>query len=50
MRLNLPVTNNEQTVPANARLISTTNLKGVIESANQAFVQVSGYSEQELCG
>lgn len=50
MRVNLPVTDREQPVPFDTRLISTTNLKGVIESANAAFVQISGFSAAELRG
>ncbi|MCP1676462.1 aerotaxis receptor [Natronocella acetinitrilica] len=50
MRVNLPVTNKEQTFGADERLISTTNLKGVIESANATFVRVSGFSIDELAG
>jgi aerotaxis receptor len=50
MRVNLPVTDREQPVPPDTRLISTTNLKGVIESANAAFVQISGFSAAELRG
>lgn len=48
MRVNLPITDREQAVPPKARLISTTSLDGTIESANQAFVQVSGFSAEEL--
>ncbi|MGD2007269.1 MAG: methyl-accepting chemotaxis protein [Cellvibrionales bacterium] len=31
-------------------LVSTTNLKGVITSANRAFIDISGYTEDELMG
>lgn len=48
MRVNLPVTDREQPVPPDTRLISTTNLKGVIESANDAFIRISGFSAEEL--
>lgn len=48
MRVNLPITDVEQPVPEGARLISTTNLKGVIESVNPAFVKVSQFSSEEL--
>ena len=50
MRVNLPVTDREEVVREGERLISTTNLKGVIQSANDAFVRVSGFSEDELRG
>src|SRR5699024_4389460 len=48
MRVNKPVTNREEPVHADERLISTTNLKGVIQSANTAFCRVAGFSEDEL--
>ena len=50
MRVNTPITNREEPVEKDDRLISTTNLKGVIESANDAFCRVAGFSEQELTG
>lgn len=48
MRTNLPVTGREKTYGEDERLISTTNLKGVIQSANDTFVRVSGFSLEEL--
>lgn len=50
MRVNLPVTSKEEPVREGDRLISTTNLKGVIESANQTFCRVAGFSLDELQG
>ena len=50
MRTNLPVTGREQDYGSDERLISTTNLRGVIESANDTFVRVSGFSHDELQG
>lgn len=50
MRKNLPVTNVERTVPKNARLISTTDLKGKITYCNQAFIDISGFAYDELLG
>jgi len=35
---------------AGTTIVSTTNLKGIITSANQEFVDISGYSENELIG
>jgi len=50
MRTNLPVTNREEAVPDGTRLISTTNSKGVIESANAAFTRIAGFTMEELAG
>ncbi len=48
MRQNLPVTQHEKTFPAEQRLISATNTSGHIQYCNQAFVEISGYSRDEL--
>ncbi|TRX74365.1 methyl-accepting chemotaxis protein [Pseudomonas mangiferae] len=48
MRNNQPVTQRERTYPAEQRLISTTNTKGVITYCNDAFVDVSGYDREQL--
>jgi aerotaxis receptor len=50
MKVNLPVTNTEIPLGDNSILISKTDLKGIITSANNAFVEISGYSENELRG
>lgn len=50
MRNNQPVTQRERTFPADHRLISTTNLKGVITYCNDVFVEISGFSREELVG
>ncbi|MDL0433480.1 PAS domain-containing methyl-accepting chemotaxis protein [Marinobacter sp. TBZ242] len=50
MRVNAPVTDREEPVRSEDRLISTTNLKGVIQSANESFCRVAGFSEEELIG
>ncbi|MNO64473.1 Aerotaxis receptor [compost metagenome] len=50
MRNNQPVTQRERTYPAEQRLISTTDKRGVISYANDAFVDISGYSHEELIG
>src|SRR5690606_13615453 len=50
MRNNQPVTQRERTFPAQQRLISTTNLKGQILYCNDAFVDISGFSREELVG
>ncbi|MGN2437603.1 methyl-accepting chemotaxis protein [Pseudomonas syringae] len=50
MRNNQPVTQRERTFPAEQRLISTTDTRGTITYCNDAFVDISGYSEAELLG
>lgn len=50
MRKNLPVTDREVKIPEGERLISTTDLKGVITYCNDVFVKVAGYEREELIG
>ncbi|KFE55674.1 methyl-accepting chemotaxis protein [Pseudomonas syringae] len=48
MRNNQPITQRERTFPAQQRLISTTDAKGVITYCNDAFVEISGFPREEL--
>ncbi|MBB2496157.1 methyl-accepting chemotaxis protein [Aquipseudomonas ullengensis] len=48
MRNNQPVTQRERTFPAQQRLISTTDIKGQITYCNEAFIDISGFSRDEL--
>ncbi len=50
MRNNQPITQRERTFPAQQRLISTTDTKGQITYCNDAFVEISGYAQNELIG
>ncbi|MDN3516161.1 PAS domain-containing methyl-accepting chemotaxis protein [Aquisalimonas lutea] len=50
MRRNLPVTGREHVFDTEARLISTTTLKGVIQHVNDDFCRVAGFSRDELIG
>ncbi|KFZ38214.1 chemotaxis protein [Shewanella mangrovi] len=48
MRNNQPVTQREQRLSDSDILLSTTDLKGKIKYVNKAFVEVSGFTEEEL--
>jgi len=48
LKINHPITDTEQTYGEDAELVSTTNLKGAITYANQAFIDISGFSSEEL--
>jgi aerotaxis receptor len=50
MRTNLPVTNAEYVLQDAEMIVSRTDLHGNITYVNQAFVDISGYSEDELLG
>ncbi|MBG6291934.1 methyl-accepting chemotaxis protein [Pseudomonas nitroreducens] len=50
MRNNQPITQRERSFPAEQRLISTTDARGVIGYANEAFTAISGFSREELVG
>ncbi len=50
MRVNMPVTNVEQEIKDGEFLVSKTTPKGVINYINQPFIEISGYTEQELIG
>ncbi|HUX91048.1 MAG TPA: methyl-accepting chemotaxis protein [Gallionellaceae bacterium] len=50
MRSNLPVTNVEHSLKEGEFIVSKTNLKGQITYANRPFLEISGFSEEELIG
>jgi len=50
MRLNLPITNVEYVVDERQSIVSTTDHRGKITYANPYFIEVSGYTEDELLG
>lgn len=50
MKNNQPVTQREAPFPSNTYLVSRTDLKGIITYANDAFVEISGFTRQELIG
>ncbi len=50
MRINMPITNIEREFGEEEGLISRTDNKGRITFINDAFLKISGYSEEELIG
>ncbi|OEZ56702.1 PAS domain-containing methyl-accepting chemotaxis protein [Duganella sp. HH105] len=50
MRINSPVTQNEYLMEDGKTIVSSTDLQGNINYANPYFIEVSGYTEQELLG
>lgn len=50
VKINQPVTQNELPFPKGHYLVSTTDLKGIITSANEPFVRLSGFTREELIG
>lgn len=50
MQLNLPVSQREFDYPESCMLVSITDTRGYITYCNAAFVEVSGYSAEELQG
>lgn len=50
MRKNEPITNRAYHMSANQTLVSVTDLKGRITYCNPAFIEVSGFTREELLG
>lgn len=50
MKLNHPVTDREILMKPGTILVTRTNLKGIITYANEAFIEISGFSKDELLG
>lgn len=50
MKNNLPVTNTENNYDAKLVISSTTDLKGVVTNVNKNFLDISGFSSDELIG
>ncbi len=50
MRTNLPVTQNEIVLKDDTLIVSKTDLKGRITYVNKGFLDISGFSEEELLG
>ena len=50
MRTNLPVTDNSVELSNDKSIVSKTDLKGLITYVNPYFMEVSGFTEDELIG
>ena len=50
MKINMPITNNEVILKKGTILVSRADLMGRITYVNDAFVEISGFSRQELIG
>ncbi|PPC77160.1 chemotaxis protein [Pokkaliibacter plantistimulans] len=50
MKVNMPITDNEVKLKDGEELVTKTDLKGTITYVNPAFIQISGFSEEELLG
>ena len=50
MRINEPVTHNEQVMREDQFLVTKTDLKGIITFVNRDFIDISGFSRDELVG
>ncbi|VAX13810.1 Methyl-accepting chemotaxis sensor/transducer protein [hydrothermal vent metagenome] len=50
MKNNLPITNTERSFDGELRIVSTTDKKGITTYANENFIALSGFSEEELYG
>ncbi len=50
MRVNTPITDKEYVLTDGRTIVSTTDLQGNIQYANPYFIEVSGFTEEELIG
>jgi len=50
VRTNLPVTQREYPFPSGQTVVSITDLKGRITHCNEVFIQLSGFTKEELLG
>lgn len=50
MRTNLPITKTERFLKDGEYIVSKTNLKGQITYVNRPFLEISGFSEEEIIG
>ena len=50
MKINEPVTDQEVKLRDGQELVTKTNLKGIITYTNPDFIEISGFSREELVG
>lgn len=50
MKKNLPITDNEVLFDSSSAIVSTTDLKGALTYINQDFLDISGFTSDELIG
>ncbi len=50
MKINMPVTDRQISMKKDSILVTETNTKGIITKANEAFIEISGFTETELIG
>jgi aerotaxis receptor len=50
VRTNLPITQHEYPFPSGQTVVSITDLKGRITHCNEVFIQLSGFTKEELLG
>ena len=50
MRTNTPVSSNEYVMQDGKTIVTSTDLQGSINYANPYFIEVSGFTEEELMG
>jgi methyl-accepting chemotaxis protein len=50
MKINMPITNVEHALSETDSIVTKTDLKGIITYANEDFIQISGFSMEEVIG
>lgn len=50
MKINMPVTDIEHPFPKGRLIVSQTDLKGITTYANDTFIEISGFNQDELIG
>ncbi|MDP3878288.1 MAG: methyl-accepting chemotaxis protein [Methylobacter sp.] len=50
MKINMPITNIEHTLAETDSIVTKTDLNGIITYANEDFIEISGFTKEELIG